>query len=562
MTPMHRILSTALGLFLLTALMAGCAAQTAQRPQSDEDVWGMTPSATASYYYLAFEDARRNNRDKDALIALEEMIKLAPSPLAHLELANYYWRLGRVQDARDLLKRAETLYPTSRDIAVTLANTYYSEKRHDDAVTTIRAYLTRVPEDTTAYIDIALIYLDDGRHAEALDALEKIPENKRDAPVLYYWAKASAGLGLNRQAIAKLKQAVERDPEFVEAWAELAYLYEVDKDYLAAEAIYTKLVDMGENASEIWLRLVNLNIKLNDPDKALSLYRQGPQEINFALEAATLFMDEKFYEQARSILDPLPTGADAPPRTWFYKAVLAFEADRDSQKALGYLSKIPESDEHYLRAVRFRIHLLIDGARFSEARELILHQQKAHPDESEYWLLEASLAQGQNDLAGARDILKKAEARWPKDTDLLYSLGIVLDKLGQREEGLATMERIITLDPEHADALNYVGYVLADESRDLDRAMVLITRALEREPDSGYIIDSLAWLYFRKGELDRAWDEIRRAVERVNDDPVVWEHYGDIAAARGKAAKAREGYKNSLELDPDNASVKAKLDSL
>lgn len=562
MKPMHRPLFAALGALFLAIAMAGCAAQTAPAPEVERPVWQLTPDAASSYYFLAYEDARRDGRDNEALTALEQLLKLSPSPLVHLELANYYWRLGRMDDARETLKQGEALYPTSRDITVTLANTYYSEKRHDDAVTTIRSYLARVPDDTSAYVDLALIYLDDGRHAEALDALEQIPEADRSPSVLYYWAKASSGLGLNRQAIAKLKQAVNEDPEFVEAWAELAYLYELDRDYLAAESIYTRLVEMGENASEIWLRLVNLNIKLNNPDKALALYRQGPRDIDFALEAATLFLDEKFYEQARAILTPLDADPEAPPRVWFYLAVLAFEADRDIPTALEHLSRIPVSDQHYHRAVRFRIHLLIEDGRLAEARELILHQQKAHPDESEYWLLESSLAQRQGNLPAARDILKRAVKRWPKDTDLLYSLGIVLDKLDQRDEGLATMEHIISLDPEHADALNYVGYVLADEVRDLDRAMVLITRALEHEPDSGYIIDSLAWLYFRRGENERAWEEIRRAVERVADDPVVWEHYGDIAAALGLMPKAREGYRNSLELNPDNPSVRAKLDRL
>ncbi|MBU1001268.1 MAG: tetratricopeptide repeat protein [Proteobacteria bacterium] len=559
---MLRPLFAALGALALAAFMAGCAAQSAPAPSVEDTVWQMAPSAASSYYYLAYEDARRAGRDEEALKALEELLELAPSPLIYLETANNYWRLGHMDKARATLKRGEELYPESRDMAVTLANTYYAEKRHSDAVTTIRAYLQRVPEDTTAFIDLALIFLDNKQHAEALDALEQIPEAKRDSAVLYYWAKASSGLGLNRQAIAKLKQAVEMDPEFIEAWAELAYLYEVDKDYLAAEGIYTRLVEMGENASEIWLRLVNLSIKLNNPDKALSLYRQGPQDIEFALEAATLFLDENFYDQARIILAPLPTDGDVPPKIWFYLALLAYEGDHDSEKALEYLSKIPANDQHYRQAMRFRIHLLMDNERYAEAGELILHQQKAHPDLSEYWLLESSLAQRQNDLPGARAVLERALARWPKETGLLYSLGIVLDKMDLRAEALETMERIITLNPEHADALNFVGYVLADDGKDLDRAMVLISRALELEPDSGYIIDSLAWLYFRRGEIDRAWEEIRRAVEHVPDDPIVWEHYGDIATALGKTAKAKEGYRNSLELNPDNESVRTKLETL
>ncbi|WP_461210543.1 tetratricopeptide repeat protein [Desulfocurvus sp. DL9XJH121] len=547
---------------LALAALGGCAQVTAPPPEPRPATWQLSQQAATTFYYLAYEDALRHKRTADALTALDELLKLAPSPTIYAEAAELNWREKRMGKARALLKEGLEAYPDSRELAVTLANTYYSEKRHDDAAAVMRDYLKRVPDDTTVHQDLALIYLDAKRYAEALDALGAIPEDQRTPMILYYEAKASSGLGLNHQAIAKLEAAVDRDPEFVEAWAELAYLHEVDKDYVAAEKVYTKLVEMGETATEVWLRLVNLNIKLNNPDKALALYRQGPSDLDFALEAATLFLDEKFFDQARAVLAPLPSGEDAPPRIWFYRALLAYEGDQDAARAIEYLEKVPVDDPHFHRAVRFRIHLLIDAERQDEARALIRTQQKAFPDEPDYWLLESSLAQNLGELPEARRILEQAVDKWPEDTELLYALGVILDKMNLRDQGIAVMERIITLDPEHADALNYVGYLLADNMRDLDRAQVLIAKALEVEPDNGYIIDSLAWLHFRRGRLDQAWEEIRRAVERVADDPTIWEHYGDIAKALGKADKAAEGYRNSLEVNPENQSAQDKLDSL
>lgn len=560
----HSRLFAALCAMILAALLGACAARTAPQPEPKPEPvpWRLSPKAASSFYYLAYEDAARAERLDDALTALTQLIKLDPSPTVYVEAAGIYWRKNRLDEARKLLKEGVAAFPLSRDLAVTLANTYYAEKRHEDAVAVVREYMARVPEDPLAYRDLALIYMDAKRYAEAMDALESIPEAERGPTILYYEAKASAGLGLNRQAIAKLKAAVEGDPEFVEAWAELAYLHEVEKDYVAAENVYKRLVDMGETGTEVWLRLVDLNIKLNNPDKALALFRQGPKDQDFALEAATLFLDEKFYEQARAVLATLPADDSVQTRAWFYRALLAYEADQDTDKALEFLAKIPSEDRNFQRATSFRIHLLIDAGRHDEAEKLIRRQQKAFPDDSDYWLLDATLHQERGDLQGARKVLETAVERWPKDTELLYSLGIALDKLDLRDEGIAVMERIIGLDPEHADALNYVGYTLADERRDLDRALVLITKALEVEPDSGYIIDSLAWLHYRKGEFAQAWEEIRRAVERVADDPIIWEHYGDVAKAAGRLDKAREGYRNSLEIDPDNESARGKLEAL
>ena len=107
-----------------------------------------------------------------------------------------------------------------------------------------------------------------------------------------------------------------------------------------------------------------------------------------------------------------------------------------------------------------------------------------------------------------------------------------------------------------------MGYTLAEEGRELDRAEVLIKKALEQSPDSGYILDSLAWVYFRQGKIKQAWEEIKRAVDVV-DDPVIWEHYGDIAAAAGHKKQARKGYESSLKLDSEHKDrINEKLDAL
>lgn len=572
MTRMNRTLRAAVAALAMAALLGGCAARTAPEstPESTSEAAPeqrtairMSPQAADSYYFLAYEDAMRAGRIPEAKAAMDQLLEQAPTITIIKEAATLYWdRLQDPDKTREILKRGIKIYPESREMAVTLANTYFVQKRFDDAETTIRAYMARVPSDWIAYSHLAYIFMESKRYAEALDALDTIPEEMRDANILYQQAEASSKLGLNRQAIAKLKAAVDKNPDFVQAWAELAFLYESEKDYIAAEDIYKKLVEMGETGTEVWLRMIDLNIKLNNPDKALAVYRQGPTDIDYALEAATLFLDEKFFDQARAVLAPLPAGENAPSRIWFYRALLAYDGDQNPELAMKYLSRVPEDSQHYSRAARFRVHLLIETKRYTEAESLVTSLKKRFPDQSDFWLLDAGLRQSLDDYAGARDVLEEAVKRWPKDTDLLYSLGIALDKLELRDEGIAVMERIIVMDPEHADALNYVGYVLADEMLDLDRAMVLITKALELSPDSGYIIDSLAWLHYRRGEFDMAWSEIRRAVEHVADDPTVWEHYGDIAKARGDVRMAREGYANSLELAPDNEAVRAKLEAL
>ncbi len=124
---------------------------------------------------------------------------------------------------------------------------------------------------------------------------------------------------------------------------------------------------------------------------------------------------------------------------------------------------------------------------------------------------------------------------------------------GNLDQTLKYMEQIISGFPDHADALNFIGYILADRNEQLDRAMVLISRANRLEPDNGYILDSLAWVNYRMGNFEEAWEIIKRAISLRPKQPELWDHYGDIAAALGKKKSAAKGYRKALELKPENA---------
>ena len=92
------------------------------------------------------------------------------------------------------------------------------------------------------------------------------------------------------------------------------------------------------------------------------------------------------------------------------------------------------------------------------------------------------------------------------------------------------METAIKLDPHHADALNYLGYSYADRGIKMDQALLLTKQAVALKPDNGYYVDSLGWAYFKSGMLTEALAELKRAAALVGDDPVIYEHLGDIYA--------------------------------
>jgi tetratricopeptide (TPR) repeat protein len=570
----------ALALFALLA-MAGCAARTGStRPQPATP---MTETARLDYDYLVYQDllhqlqrhaqeGRRstltsqevNDIHARAVAALDRVLDLAPTPELYVEKAGMFWNhpegTGR---SRAALKQGLERFPDNRLLTVYLANSYVADNRPDDAIAVMDDFLERHPDDVEARERLGQMLMDAGQDAKALDVLKVIPEKQRSADALYAMGRVQGNLGMRKAAIANLKKAVAMDPEFTEAMVELAYQYELAKDYVAAENIYGSILEQSDSFPEARLRLINLNLKLNDPSKALDLALAGPPTKSFILDAVLMFINDGFFAQGSTVLDMLANGGTVPAEYYFYKAVIADEGENDQAKALSYLDEVREDDRLYPHALRFKAQLLAVQGKDGEALAMAAKGKSLYPEASIFYILESGLKKQRGDMTGAEQSLKEGLELLKNDPELTYELAMIYEATGRRPQGLALMETVLRAHPDHANALNYVGYTLAEEGRDLDRAMVLVTKASKLDPENGYILDSVAWVHFQRNELDKAWEYIGYAVDVVKKDPTIWEHYGDIAAALGKTKQARKGYNYALKLhSPQADAVREKLKKL
>lgn len=528
-------------IILLFFCLSGCASHT-QQPQT---AWDLSPNAEASFSYLKFQALKQEGKTAQALEALEKSLQILPSPYLFLEKADLLWQNKQIEDARSTLKEGIALFPESDALPQSLAKTYEATRRWDDARITLLEYLHNHPEDWSMVQEIAAIDIKQQQYARALDRLQTIPESSRDSMTYYLLGKAASGVGLQTKAIAFYQKSLEKDPHFFRAKAELAYLYEVQKKYVEAIKIYEELAAQGENGPQLLLTMIRLHLKLNAPDKAFALTKQENPNQEFLIEAAGLFLDQQFYEYAASILEPLASQPDLSAKAWFSLALLAYNGQDHPQKAAAYLAHIPENDPYFERALMFRIEILYGLKQYPQAIELTRQGNRLFPNQPKFILLQASLLKETGQWKQATAMLDSALKKWPKNIDILFSLGVLWDEQGDKVTGMEYMEKIISINPGYPEALNYLGYSLAVLEKNLDRAEVLVKNALKAEPENGYYLDSLAWVFFKKGELDKAWKEIQRAVTLAEKDPTIWEHYGIIAKALGKQDEASKGMANA-----------------
>jgi tetratricopeptide (TPR) repeat protein len=161
---------------------------------------------------------------------------------------------------------------------------------------------------------------------------------------------------------------------------------------------------------------------------------------------------------------------------------------------------------------------------------------------------------GENDQSLAR--IDDALARCPGHPDLLYQKAILLEKAGRTDAAISQLEHLYHDRPEDGTITNALGFLLADHNRELSRADRLIEAALKGEPDNPAILDSLGWVYYRRGQPQQALPLLERAF-RLAQDGDIGAHWGEVLWALGDKSRARDAWNRALIADPDNALVRA-----
>ena len=190
------------------------------------------------------------------------------------------------------------------------------------------------------------------------------------------------------------------------------------------------------------------------------------------------------------------------------------------------------------RVAEARAHL--HGLRGSNLREAI-----------RIYRAEAEILMRLERFEEAMEVYDLSLNEFPQDTDLLYARAMLaekLDRIGLLESDLTN---ILSREPNNADALNALGYTLADRTDRLDEAYVLIKRAFDLKPDDHYVVDSLGWVLYRMGRHQEAVAQLRRAME-INPDPEIAAHLGEVLWAMGNRDEARTVWETALQTTPDD----------
>ncbi len=177
-----------------------------------------------------------------------------------------------------------------------------------------------------------------------------------------------------------------------------------------------------------------------------------------------------------------------------------------------------------------------------------------------YYYLSAFLGEAGR-FAAAGQAVRQGIELFPQAASLHYQLGVIYERLDDRQQALVEMEKVLASEPHNADALNFIAYHYAELGENLEQALAQARLALAQKQTS-YIHDTLGWIYYRMQRYDEARDHLEKAVTLDPTDPLVLDHLGDVYAAQQRWADAEKTYRKSLELDNSSTTVAAKLQKI
>lgn len=477
----------------------------------------------------------------DAAIALLEDLsrdQLAYAPASVL-LAEAYQQAGRRDDAlRTLEETVASTRPTYRMLA-RLGELYEQSRRWRDAAEAYRGAVALNPRSAGVRRRLAAAWLEAGEADRARDVLGGLLEMRpRDAAGHRMLAETEIALADFDAAESAARRLLEIEPDGLSGPYVLAQVFERRHEYprvvetLAPVLEQARGMRPGRMLAEMLDRLGRAHEWLEDPAGAARVYEDAvslmPSSPWFQARLARAYVDSGRHEDAERLL---ARARNANPGNLSLAVVEADLRGRQGDVDRGE-------------------RLLLD----------VLAEDRGEPRAH---LALASFYSGHERLPEAVLVLEAALQRLPEETSILFLLGAVLERSGRFTDAEAAFRRVIDRDPEHAQALNYLGYMLADRGERLDESVELIARAVEKDPHNGSYLDSLGWAYFKLDRLDLAEPPLRAAGDQLQRNSVVQDHLGDLLNRLERYAEAIEAWRRALDGDGeeiDPALIERKMD--
>ena len=360
-------------------------------------------------------------------------------------------------------------------------------------------------------------------------------------------ADLSERLGRMRETEADYKSLLrQNDPGGVTTLAYGAFLERRGRAD-DARAIYEAA--LGRNPDDADLAAALARVQDHGRAPALGALRQGASRA-LILPAAGLIAQK---QQGLALIDlRLALRLDpADDEAWLLVGDVLLPGDVEAARAA--YQHIGPGSEQYVPARDKLAASYQEAGDHDRALALAKETVTTDPQSRDAQVTLANLLRDDAEYADSAAVLSKLIERTGARPDwrLYFLRASAYDEIGDAEKTEADLQAALKLEPDEPELLNFQGYFWIDRGERLKEALAMVQRAVSAEPESGAMVDSLGWAYYRLGDYKSAVDRLQEAVTLDPSIPEVNDHLGDAYWRVGRKTEAVFQWRRALSLDPD-----------
>jgi tetratricopeptide (TPR) repeat protein len=457
------------------------------------------------------------------------------------------------------------------------------------AVQAVSLWSKLAPDSVDAQQTTVQMLVSTGRLAESKPYLEKllIKEDTRANGFLYLHS-LFARQSDKEAVLAIVQDLAAKYPNLAEAHFAIAQAaWDAEKNNLALEHLV-----MAEKLQPGWELAALLQGQIlfaDNPNAAIDYYKgflnKHPKANETRLSFARLLVNQKRFDEARKEFVTLAnaskenpeilvvigllsyqSGAYEEAENYFQQALKTDYQDLDQvylylghnaekqnkdQVALDWYNKV-QPGERYLDA-KLNIAYVLNRSQGTDAGIDLLKKLEGLHSVQQATVNQAIaslLTQAKRD-AESYAILEETVNTLPNTPEIIYDFAMVAERMKKLDVMERELRKLIQVKPDYAPAYNALGYSFADRNINLQEAHTLIEKALLLSPNDHYIMDSMGWVHYRMGSLEKALDYLQKAYAKQTD-PEIAAHLGEVLWQKGKRDEAIKTWEEALQTHPDN----------
>lgn len=396
----------------------------------------------------------------------------------------------------------------------------------------------------------------EGNTAFLYDVMEALAlKNPKQAVIYFIQSLLAADMKNMGRANEKIEQALRLQPEWDKALLMQAQLALYAEDYARSESLLRSDVQKYPENEKFKKLLSQVLIKEAKYEEAGELFETliaaNPKDLDSKFSLGLVFLQLDKDNKAEDIFQELQIDSEWRNQSAFYLGKIE-EKRENTEKALVWYDKVTEGPFEFEAGVT-SIAILSKTKQFARAQDKAKALEAKFPKQkTRITLIKAEILSQQKKYQQAYDFLSEEIKSNPEQEELLYSRALMADRLDKLDVMESDLKKILERSSGNVEALNALGYSLADKTTRYAEAEAYLLRALRLKPDEAVILDSYGWLKFKTGDSKTALEYLQRAYDKQPENEIA-AHLAEVLWVSGQQDKARKLIKNALDVTPEDS---------